>query len=475
MTNKTIQQPAREIPVLGAYDVIVIGSGPAGCAAACAAAREGARTLLVEKFGYLGGTPVAKLITPILSTNAVDFQGIWHDWARALQRRGGISDITRQQQHTANWYVGNVDPEIVKHAWDDLVTAAGADLLHFCHVIDTLVENGVATGIVAATRNGVGALCARRLVDCTGDGVVCAAAGCDWVSGANGLPYAMGVSLGARVGGITCDADTVPGQPHGKYGMGRVMPGCHQAFLWAARILETDPLDPWAVTAAMRQGRAELWHRMQDLRQIPGNERIFLIESAQDLGVRSSRRVTGIATVTHDDAWSFRKQPGSMARSSWEIDIHSARELNKSAVDFDDPAYRRRIEQTKSGEYFDIPYGCLVPVGVDGLLVAGRCLSAEHEAQASLRIQQTCMATGEAAGLAAALSIERNLQPAELPAETVAAELQRRRDAVEPAFDVIAAAPIRHGGLLQTQASRTTPGVTKSSSHQVRIPKEKCT
>ncbi len=324
----------------------------------------------------------------------------------------------------------------MKHAWDALVTQAGVELLHFAHVMETLVEAGAVTGVIAATRGGLGALRARRVIDCTGDGVVCDAAGCDWISGVDGKPYAMGVSLGARVGDIPRDRDAIPGQPYRKYGMGRVMPGGHQAFIWAARILETDPLDPWDVTAAVRQGRAEVWDRVQTLRTMPGNENVFLIESAQELGIRSSRRVTGITTVTAEDAWHFRKHPASIARSSWEIDIHSPTDKHRSAVDFDDPRYMARIEQTKQGEYFDIPYGCLVPAGVNGLLTAGRCLSAEHAAQASLRIQQTCMATGEGAGLAAAMSLSEGLEPAALPGEHVAAELQRRRDAVEPAFAI---------------------------------------
>ena len=442
MKNNMIQLPAREVPVIGEFDVVVIGGGPAGCAAAYAAASEGASTLLVEKNGFLGGTPVAKLITPILSTNGVDFQGVWHEWARVLRRRGGVSDITREHRSSAHWYVGAVDPEVVKHAWDEVLSAVGVSFLHYAHVVDVIRDGPAVCGVVAATRRGLGALRATRVVDCTGDGVVCDVAGCEWVCGTDGLPYAMGVSMAARVGNIPQDPEMIPGQIYSKYGLGRAMPGGNQAYTWAARILETDPLDPWDVTAAARQGRAEVWDKVRELRAIPGNERIFLIESASELGVRSSRRVTGIKVVTADDAWHFRKQPDGIARSSWEIDIHSARDMNKPAVDYDDPAYCLRIEQMKNGDYFDIPYGCLVPAGVDGLLVAGRCLSAEHEAQASLRIQQTCMATGEAAGLAAALSIGQNLQPAQLPAAMLVTELQQRRANVEPAFPILANVPI---------------------------------
>jgi hypothetical protein len=444
MLNKDeiVTIPERQVRNLGHWDVVVVGAGPAGCAAARTAAREGAKTLLVEKHGFVGGTPVAKLITPVLSTNGVDFQGVWHDWARALQRLDGITAISREQRHTTNWYVGNVDPEMVKHAWDELLSGDGVMLLHHCHVVDVIETRSRIEAMIAMTPAGIRSLSAEVFVDATGDGVVADAAGCEWVSGADGLPYAMGVSLGARVGAIPNDPEMVPGTIYHAYNLGRPMPHRREAMISASRILETDPLDPWAVTQAERKGRAELLERVAQLRRVSGNDQLYLVESASELGIRSSRRVKGISVVTAVDALDLTKRPDGVARSSWEIDIHSAKSLQASAIAYEDRRYRERIEKTKAGDYFHVPYGCLIPEQVDGLLVAGRCVSAEHEAQASLRIQQTCMALGEAAGLAAAWSVARRTQPRQLDGEEISRELILRRKSVEPAFDEFKTIPV---------------------------------
>lgn len=139
--------------------------------------------------------------------------------------------------------------------------------------------------------------------------------------------------------------------------------------------------------------------------------------------------------ATDADSWELRKYPDGIARASWEIDIHSAELPRELGVKFQDDAYRPRLEATKNGDWFDIRYGCLVPQGVDNLLVAGRCISADHFAQASLRIQQTCMATGEAAGTAAAMSLNENVTPRELDAMRLVAQLEKDRAATAPAIE----------------------------------------
>jgi hypothetical protein len=132
-----------------------------------------------------------------------------------------------------------------------------------------------------------------------------------------------------------------------------------------------------------------------------------------------------------------RKYGDGIARSSWDIDVWPADSYTAPAVDRASEEWRKRHEKIRSGEYFDIRYGCVVARGVDNLLMAGRCLSAEHVAEASLRIQQTCMATGQAAGTAAALSIQANTTPRELDPMVVAARLEEERETAEPAFEVL--------------------------------------
>ncbi|MFP4058460.1 MAG: FAD-dependent oxidoreductase [Candidatus Brocadiia bacterium] len=437
---KTVREPEREVPVLGEWDVAVCGGGPAGCAAAIAAARHGARTLLVEQLGFLGGTTVMSLVVPILSTNGVDFQGVWHEWIRALRRRNGVSPLTRGHPVGAHWLVGSVDPELVKYAWDELLGDAGAGLLHYALVAGAVVEAGRIRGVLVETKAGRRAILARRVVDCTGDGAVCAQAGVPWEQGIDGQKWAMGVGFMWRMGNVPAVAEATPGQ--GVRGFGRTVGRRPECLGGMVRLLRVDPLDPWHLTRAAQEGRAEVWRRLAAARERPGLEDAYLVDTALYPGVRQSRRIHGLATATGADAMEFRKYPDGVARASWEVDIHSPTHPRAKGVAYDDPAYRPRIEAAKRGDYFDVRYGCLVAQAVDNLLVAGRCLSAEHEAQASLRIQQTCVATGQAAGTAAALSLQARTTPRELDPAALVARLEEDRGSVEPAFDLLRDLPI---------------------------------
>jgi len=460
---------APRFPVLGEWDVVVCGGGPAGCAAAIAAARHGARTLLVEKDGYLGGATVSQLVCVILSTNGADFEGVWHEYARALQRRGGISD--RLDGVGSGQIRGVVDPEVVKFAWDELLTAAGVQILHHAHCSGVTVENGAVTALRVETKAGSDLLRARRVIDATGDGLVCHYAGVPWDQGDGAHPYAMACTKVLRLGNVNKPANV--GTPEyarqiedgfaaamasGRYTTpvitsGRVK-GYAQAWLWelprhrrelllvTSRVLKVDPLDPFDFTRAEREGREQAWQVADYYRHhVPGCEQCYLVDTSAHLGLRSSRRIRGRATVTAQDALEFRKHPDAIARSSWDIDVWPADSYTAPAVDRESEAYKARHARLRAGDWFDIRYGCLLPQGVDHLLVAGRCLSAEHVAQSSLRIQQTCMATGQAAGTAAALSLKAGVPPHELDPAALVGQLARDRD-VEPAFTELRGLPL---------------------------------
>jgi hypothetical protein len=462
MKPSSYHEPAREIPVLGEYDVVVCGGGPAGCAAAIAAARHGAKTLLVEKDGYLGGATVSQLVSVILSTNGVDFQGVWHDYARGLRRRGGLREL---EGFGSGQIRGAVDPEMVKFVWDELLTAAGvAQLLH-AWGSTAIVEDGVCRGVLLETRAGRRAILAQRVIDATGDGAVAVAAGVPWEQGDDhGNPWAMSCTKVFRMGNVCWpadhpnteamarfDAEVKAAVARGEYTSPILtqterVPQYVRAGLWRltdrrteflsvmSRVLKVNPLDPFDFTRAEREGRQQAWECADACRRFaPGFEQAYLLDTSAQIGLRSSRRLRGRATVTAQDALEFRKYPDGIARSSWDIDVWPADSYTAAAVDHSSDFHKQRHVRLDAGDYFDIRYGCLVAAGVDNLLMAGRCLSAEHIAESSLRIQQTCMATGEAAGVAAALSLQAGVTPADLDPQQLVAQLTLDRD-IEPAF-----------------------------------------
>jgi hypothetical protein len=469
MHSVSYREPARDLPVLGSYDVVICGGGPAGCTAAIAAARHGADTLLVESYGFLGGATVSQLVCVVLSTNGVDFQGIWHEYARGLRRRGGITELRGAGSGQLS---GAVDPEVVKYVWDELVEAAGVtQLLHACGAT-AIVEDGVARGVLVETRAGRQAILAARVIDCTGDGIVAAQSGVPWEQGDGAHPWAMALTKVFRMGNIAwpdnhpnpedieafrcnlraaiergeyttpiiTETDRLPMYVNGKLWQ---MPSPRNEYLSVmSRVLRVDPLDPFDFTRAEREGRAQAWECADACRRFaPGFEHAYLLDTSMQIGLRSSRRVQGLATVTAEDADAFRKYPDGIARSSWDVDVWPADSYTAPAVDRGAPDYAARRAQLIAGEYFDIRYGCLVARGIDNLLVAGRCISAEHRAQASLRIQQTCMATGQAAGTAAAMSLHASVTPRELDAASLVGQLAADRAAVEPAFEVLRQLP----------------------------------
>ena len=328
--KNTIYHPPRKIPVLGQYDVVVCGGGPAGCAAAIAAARHGAKTLLLEKYGFLGGATVAQLVSVVLSTNAVDFQGIWHEWAARLLRRRAMAPLIRSASHfypDCAWYRSSVDSEGVKLVWDNLLEEAGAETLLLAHFCGACVEDDRITGVLAHTRAGLRLVKARRVIDATGDAAVCHEAGVPWDRGVVDKLWPQQVSLFRRLGGFP-----VPGSEGGAALAGGGTAAYRPEALGRVDRLRVDPLDPLAISSALRAARREIQHQAESL-------------------------------------------------------------------------------------------------------PAGRCISAGYLAQGSLRIQQTCMATGQAAGVAAALSIQADKTPRELEPAAVVKQLEADRD-VETALDM---------------------------------------
>ncbi len=440
-------EPARRLSVLGEWDVVVCGAGSAGCAATIAAARHGAKTLLLERDGYLGGSTVSALVNVTLSTNGVDFQGIWHEWARQLKQLGGISDLRWEEREGTRWLASSSSPEMVKLAWDRLIAASGAEVLHFAWAAGAIVEDGAIRGVIVETKSGRQVIRARRVIDCTGDGDVCARAGASFEHGMNGKPWTHGVSINALLGGIKTPPGHRPGAIPRSAG---TLPLFHRRLM---TFLKIDPLNPWDLTRIMQEGRQMAQAQVEQMRTesgtpAPRETEIFdgpyVALTAALPGIRATRRIHGKAEATGTDAFYLKKHTDGIARASWEIDFHQAEKTHGKAFQFEDrvldlrsPEYRPRQEKTAAGDWFDIRYGCLLARDVENLLMAGRCISCDPVAHASLRIQQTCMSLGQAAGTAAAMSIKRELPVSALAATDLVAQLATDRDAVTPAFECL--------------------------------------
>jgi len=423
---------------LGKWDVIVVGGGTAGVCAAIASARHGARTLLVEQFGFLGGTQAGALVGPVAPNYLADGtpltlgigQEIWDRMAAlgaAGKRREG-----RYGPREWPWF----DHEMLKCVLDDMVTEAGVEVLFHTWLSAAEVKAGRIDHLAVENKSGRLALQAECYVDATGDADVAYRAGVPCESGrpSDGLnqPASLRFTLGnvdweraarfLREQGLT--HVELPTVSYAEGGGAKeleslikkaIADGCvsaetmryFQFFALDGRPGEVtfncpelrlkDPCDAFELSRALVEGRRRIRELIRFCRKyLVGFENCYLVSIAPMLGVRSSRRIRGRVTLTAEDVLSGRKFPDAVARNNWPPDIHSPREGEGLVLE-------EKKMKLAPGDYCDIPYGCLVPEGVTNLLVAGRCISATFEAQAAIRISRVCQALGQAAGTAAAL------------------------------------------------------------------------
>ena len=455
-------------------DVLVVGGGPAGCAAAVRAARTGAKTLLIERSGMLGGATVNQDVIVLLSQNGADLEGIWQEYMARLFLRGGAEKenfVLPDPVYYKNFPLlmnGFLDPNVVRLVWDELIEEAGAELLLHAAFADVIKDGSKIESVIVGTRAGLCKIRAKVVIDCTGDGLVANAAGASWEQGSKTSKCAMSLTKVIRLGGIKegagrgdmpidvlrekLEKDVASGvYRSGIMTSGRVLQYIHpkllryskrrrEIFLVTSRVLNADPTSAEDITRAEREGLRSMYE-VYDFykRYVPGCEDAYIAHLSNDIGVRSSRRVHGRAYVTDEDAITFQKCEDSIARASWQLDVwpsdsYTSPAGNEGGIKSDEErtAYKNRIA---NGDYFDIPYGAILSRDVDNLMLGGRIISASHLAEASLRIQQTCMCTGEAAGYAAAKAVQRGVLPFMLDGKEISRELRVIRDNTLPAWD----------------------------------------
>ena len=434
---RAISEPPRETAVAAEADVVVAGGGPAGLAAAVAAAREGARTLLIERYGFLGGLATAGLVAPILGHTASQSETpIVEGLLRTLtERMHSLGGSPSWQESLGEWGI-RFDAEALKYAADQMVAEQVVDLILHTLVTDVLVEGDRLRGLAVEGKSGRQAVLAKVVVDATGDGDVAARAGVPYTLGRrlDGAVMAMGSFFylagipelppeeAARARELV--EESIAAGELSFYHGGFAGHNTYHRDFYSPNMtrLSGDPTNTRDLTAAETKARRDVWQFLDFLcRNVPGCENAYVLATSPQVGVRESRQVAGRYTLSGDDVAHGRRFDDGIARGSWWIDIHCPmghtypvhlceRECprgERCAFWAAEHEHLRRHEELfpPQGGWYDIPYRCLLPLhGPANLLVAGRCLSATPEAMAGARVMGTCMAIGEAAGIAAAMA-----------------------------------------------------------------------
>jgi hypothetical protein len=416
-------------------EVLVVGGGPAGIGAAIAAARRGARTMLVERMGFLGGNLTAGLVGPCMTSYSLDgtkqlIRGIYDELILRMEADGEAihpSKVPAGSPYAGFIYHGHdkvtpFEPEGMKLTAQRMCLEAGVELLFHTFVVDTIVEDGAVRGVIVASKSGLEAITADVVIDCSADADVVAFGGGETVTGREGDGLVQPMTLFFRVGGVDdaavaeyvakfpskTDAFEVPVQAAraaGEYTIERRGLGLYQTMkpgVWrvnTTRILRRVGTDVYDLTQAEIEGREQVMQLMRLFRRVPGMENCELLDTAATIGVRETRRIVGEYTLTHEDLASGREFDDVIALAGYPIDIHSPTDSGGGLIDM-----------PVANEY-QIPYRSLVPRTLDGILVAGRSVSSTHEALGAIRIMPPAFAMGQAAGTAAAISVAAGTQP----------------------------------------------------------------
>jgi hypothetical protein len=435
------------------FDVLVVGGGNAGCAAALAAARHGARTLLVERYGFLGGTATAAMVGPWMTFHSGKQRivgGIAQEIVERLMRKGGSpGHLPDSSDYVAT--ITPFDPEIHKALLFEMMSEAGVTLLLHGYFLSVHVEDATVTGGSFATIGGTRDYRATIVIDATADALVAASAGVPTQQG-DERGRVQPATLIFRLSHVDLEALAAYLREHpeelrsslapsqitapaltavaGLYSLWKraqedglvqiprelvsffISPYPDEVTVNMTRVVEVDPLDPDELTRAEVESRLQAMQLFEFFRQrVPGFANARIAATGTQVGIRESRRIVGRYTLNREDVLHARRFDDAVARSAYPIDLHNPSGSGTTT------------HRLAAGESYEIPYRCLLPVNREQLLVAGRCISTTHEALASTRLTPTVMTLGQAAGTAAALAIARRVRVAEIDPVQLRAQL----------------------------------------------------
>jgi hypothetical protein len=450
----SIDLPSRQAKVVAETDVLVVGGGPAGLGAAAGAADAGAEVILTERYGFLGGNATAALVTYFMSfyiqkpdrvtDNPADSRcrpcepiiaGVVKKYLDMMLDIGGAVPPSSD-----TGFIISFDPELFKFVAEKMLDQNGVRFLLHSFASGVIGKDKLG-GVIFETKSGPLVIKAKMIIDCTGDGDIAAYAGAPYKIGRDVDGLVQPMTLMFRIAEFNRDkfnsyVKEHPDQWKGVHGLwelvrkataeGKIdLPREDILFFNAlhekelninsTRIIGALGVDIWDLTRAEYEGRRQVQKITRFLKEyVPGFAEAYVIQTGTNIGVRETRRITGEYTLTGNDVLRARKFEDVIARNNYPIDIHNP--LGQGTT----------LKNLAIGESYDIPLRCLIPKKVANLLVAGRCISGTHEALASYRIMPVSMATGQAAGVCAALSIHQGKFPRDLDYQSVQKELLRQ-------------------------------------------------
>lgn len=435
---EVIEEEKKSLPIYATPEVLVVGAGPAGIGAAIAAARNGAKVMLLERYGFLGGNLTIAMVNPMFTFHDINGKQVIRGIAGELVDR--LVQLKSSQGHVSDLTFDNAsmtpfDPEGMKYLLFEMVKEAGVELLLHSWAVGVIKEDANIKGIIIENKSGRQVICPQYIIDCSADADIAAMAKSPFVKGRKGDGAMQPVTLFFRIGGINSNAlrgwmknnrDLLKDSPTDieidsseaiaflglkelvKKGMENgefpkdaaprilfyQLPMEGQIAVNATRLQGIDGTNARDLTRAEVETRVQAWEIHKFLqRHVGGFEESYVLDTGVQVGVRETRHIIGDYELTEDDVLSNRAFEDGIACGTFAIDIHP-------------PEGEQQVFTGSGKAVYEIPYRCMIPKDLDNVLVAGRAISATHNAFGSARVMATCMGIGQGAGVAMALLVK---------------------------------------------------------------------